>query len=140
MFRTILVAVDAAEMPQAAALLRRAAELAQCSGATLHAATAAPDSGMAIVAAQMAPDFNARSRDHAKTELAAAIAEAGVSATPHALTGKAYARIIALAEELDADLIVVGAHRPGLSDYLLGSNAARILRHSGRSVLVLRGL
>ena len=41
-------------------------------------------------------------------------------------------------EELDSDLIVIGAHRPELRDYLLGPNAGRVVRHAKQSVLVVR--
>ena len=40
-------------------------------------------------------------------------------------------------EKAEADL-VVGSHRPAMKDYLLGTNAARVVRHAGRSVLVAR--
>ena len=42
------------------------------------------------------------------------------------------------AEEIGADCIVVGSHKAGLGDYLLGSTAARVVRHSPCSVHVLR--
>ena len=38
----------------------------------------------------------------------------------------------------EADLIVVGSHRPAMRDYLLGTNAARVVRHAHCSVLVAR--
>jgi nucleotide-binding universal stress UspA family protein len=37
-----------------------------------------------------------------------------------------------------ADLIVMASHRPELKDDLLGANAARVVRPSKRSVLVVR--
>jgi len=42
------------------------------------------------------------------------------------------------AEEIGADCIVVGSHRAELSDYLLGSTAARVVRHAPCPVHVLR--
>jgi len=45
---------------------------------------------------------------------------------------------LAVAEEAVADLIVVGSHRPAMKDYLLGTNAARVVRHARCSVLVAR--
>ena len=38
----------------------------------------------------------------------------------------------------DDDLIVIGAHKPDFKDYLLGPNAARVVRHSHCSVHVVR--
>jgi len=42
------------------------------------------------------------------------------------------------AETIGADCIIVGSHKPELQDYLLGSTAARIVRHAPCSVHVLR--
>jgi nucleotide-binding universal stress UspA family protein len=42
------------------------------------------------------------------------------------------------AAEVGADCIIVGSHKPGLSDYLLGSTAGRVVRHAPCSVHVLR--
>ena len=41
-------------------------------------------------------------------------------------------------EKIGADCIIVGSHKPGLKDFLLGSTAARIVRHAPCSVHVLR--
>jgi nucleotide-binding universal stress UspA family protein len=49
-----------------------------------------------------------------------------------------YQAIIDTAEEIKADLIMVSAHRPELRDYLLGPNAAKVVRHTKTSVLVMR--
>jgi len=49
-----------------------------------------------------------------------------------------YAEILGAAEAAEADLVVVGSHRPAMKDYLLGTNAARVVRHARCSVLVAR--
>lgn len=54
------------------------------------------------------------------------------------LFGSAGVTILGYAEKIDADCIVVASHRPGLSDYFLGSTAARVVRHAKCSVHVLR--
>ncbi len=46
--------------------------------------------------------------------------------------------ILRIAEETGADCIVIASHRPGFGDYLIGSTAARVVRHAHCSVLVLR--
>ena len=53
-------------------------------------------------------------------------------------TGRIYEEILRLATQTDAGLIVVGAHKADLKDYLLGPNAARIVRHANCSVYVVR--
>lgn len=48
-------------------------------------------------------------------------------------------RVIAdFAKERDADCIIMGSHKPGLGDFLLGSTAARVVRHAHCTVVVLR--
>jgi nucleotide-binding universal stress UspA family protein len=42
------------------------------------------------------------------------------------------------AADLDCDLIVMNSHRPDLRDYLIGSNAAQVVRHATCSVMVVR--
>ncbi len=53
-------------------------------------------------------------------------------------TGKPGLRITAVAREINADLIIVGAHNPGALDYFLGSTASRVTRRAPCSVYVLR--
>ncbi len=52
--------------------------------------------------------------------------------------GRAAEEIIACADECKADLIMIASHKPGLSDYFIGSTAARVVRHAQTSVLVAR--
>jgi nucleotide-binding universal stress UspA family protein len=52
--------------------------------------------------------------------------------------GKIYQEILRAADAVKADLIVMGSHRPELSDFLLGPNAARVVRHARCSVMVVR--
>lgn len=49
-----------------------------------------------------------------------------------------YDVILSTAQEAGVELIVVGSHRPAMKDYLLGTNADRIVRHANCSVLVAR--
>ena len=55
-----------------------------------------------------------------------------------AVHGTIYKRIIINADQMDCDLIVLGSHRPEKADYLLGPNAARVVRHANQSVFVVR--
>ncbi len=52
--------------------------------------------------------------------------------------GQPAASILGAAKEAGADLIMIASHKPGLSDYFIGSTAARIVRHAPISVLVTR--
>ena len=52
--------------------------------------------------------------------------------------GHAYRSIVDYASENEFDCIVIGSHKPGLSDYLIGSTAARVVRHATCAVHVHR--
>ncbi|WP_283125480.1 universal stress protein [Providencia stuartii] len=46
--------------------------------------------------------------------------------------------ILSIAEEINADIILIGSRHPSMSTYLLGSNAASVVRYAKTSVLVIR--
>jgi universal stress protein F len=52
--------------------------------------------------------------------------------------GTVYREIVEAAKDLKIDQIVMGANRPSLADFLLGPNSARVARHAGCSVTVVR--
>lgn len=58
--------------------------------------------------------------------------------TPVVAKGHSGRTIIDLATQKDIDCIVIGSHKPGLIDYLLGSTAARVVRHAPCAVHVMR--
>ena len=57
---------------------------------------------------------------------------------PVMLKGHPGREIVAYAEKIGADCIITGSHKPGLTDYLIGSTSARVVRHAPCSVHVLR--
>ena len=58
--------------------------------------------------------------------------------TPVIVKGHSARTIIDYANENSIDCIVMGSHKPGLSDYFLGSTAARVVRHAPCAVHVCR--
>ncbi|MEM6481088.1 MAG: universal stress protein [Pseudomonadota bacterium] len=58
--------------------------------------------------------------------------------TAEIVQGHTYRSIIDYAQTHGIDCIVMGSHKPGLSDYLLGSTAARVVRHASCAVHVYR--
>lgn len=57
---------------------------------------------------------------------------------PVLLKGHTGQALVDYANKVGADCIVMGSHKPGLRDFLLGSTAARVVRHAPCSVHVLR--
>jgi nucleotide-binding universal stress UspA family protein len=58
--------------------------------------------------------------------------------TPVLVSGHSARTIIDYANSHAIDCIVMGSHKPDLSDYFLGSTAARVVRHAGCAVHVHR--
>jgi nucleotide-binding universal stress UspA family protein len=71
-------------------------------------------------------------------KIADRLAEAGVAGDALARSGPAAETAVEVADELDADLIVVGSsRRPGMVRRLIGSLPLDLIRHSGRQVLIV---
>lgn len=62
----------------------------------------------------------------------------GISFDTVARYGSIYEEVLEVADELKVDQIVIGAHRPRASEFLIGPNTARIVRHAKCSVTVVR--
>ena len=52
--------------------------------------------------------------------------------------GDIYDHVLTAAADFNADLIIMGPHSPSMAKYLLGGNAAKIVRHAPISVLIAR--
>lgn len=85
--------------------------------------------------------------DFAKQALDASMADLTATAKKHGIDheceivvrgGNPAAEILDFANESGTDMIVMASHDPGIADYLLGSVAARVVRHAHCSVLVVR--
>ena len=140
MFKTILVPVDIAEPEMSTQAIETAVSLAHQSSGTvrlIYVRSLIPVTYMEFVP----PDFDAEQQRDAEEKLAdiaagVALPEGRVSSVVR--LGGVYAEVLEEADKIAADLIVVGSHRPKMSTYLLGSNAATIVRHAHCSVLVIR--
>ena len=140
MFSSVLVPVDLAAA-DATRALAAAAHVAETNKATLHVLTVVPDFGMSIVGSYFEAGFEQKAIKEAGEKLRAFVSEnlpGHLSAQTHVGHGPIYHEIIETADRLGCDVIVMAAHRPDLKDYLLGPNAARVLRHASQSVLVVR--
>jgi nucleotide-binding universal stress UspA family protein len=141
-FRRILVPIDFTDV--SASALDWAIELAASVGASvtvMHAysipVVGFPD-GALIPSQEMATGLG----DAARSGLEAAVTErrrpGGVPLQAVLREGDAWEEIQRLADEIDADAIVVGTHgRHGLARALLGSVAEHVMRTSHRPVITL---
>jgi nucleotide-binding universal stress UspA family protein len=91
-----------------------------------------------FIAAQLPGGLLDKATERAADELKAMARAAGLKADCEVRSGGAHTGILEVAKARGVDLIVVGSHKPGLQDYLLGSTAARVVRHAKCAVLVAR--
>jgi nucleotide-binding universal stress UspA family protein len=145
MFRSIVVGTDGSDT--AAQAVSSAVELASTLGATLEIVSAfEPVPAQQLHQERLdAPEdlqwaINPRQDVDATLEAASKIAsDAGVVANIYARQGDPADAIIDVAEERDADLIVVGNKgMTGARRFLLGSVPNRISHHAPCSVLIIR--
>ena len=136
MYKTILVPIDLSDLDKGKATIDIAQRLGGdgCRIRLLYVVEDIPT----YVAAELPTGLVEKSKANAKTQLDDVAAAAGSNVEVEVRAGHAKTAILEVADDMAADLIIIGSHRPGLQDYLLGSTAGRVVRHSTCSVLVVR--
>jgi len=147
MFTTIVVGTDGSD--SAAVAVRQAAELAKAAGGTVHIVHAYQPINMGTVAMSAGTggstidveSVNASITRHAETvcDHAIAIAQAeGVTYETHSAAGDPCDALISVAEQVHADLLVVGNRgMTGMKRFVLGSVPNKISHHAPCSVLIV---
>jgi nucleotide-binding universal stress UspA family protein len=141
MYRHILLPVDLSDKHSWRKALPTALALCTTFQAELHLMTVVPEFGLPMVGQFFPEGYEAKLRQHAAKQLrdfAAQQVPGEIECRRIIAEGKVYQEIMKAADAIKADLIVMGSHRPELSDYLLGPNAARVMRHAKCSVMVVR--
>jgi len=136
MYQTILVPIDLAHAEKGKAMIDVAKKLGG-KGTRITLMNVIEDIP-AYVAVELPGEIIQNMKKNAQNELEALAKAAGLSAGVDIRSGRPAPAILNAAEDLGVDAIVLASHRPGLQDYLLGSTAARVVRHANCSVLVMR--
>ncbi|MEM7237784.1 MAG: universal stress protein [Pseudomonadota bacterium] len=149
MTEKILAPIDLTEMETSEKVLETAVQLTQMRSGEMVALTVVPDivagidfryairgetgGSAALNMDQIVADTLAR-----LTEVVGQHTPDGMRVHTIARHGPIYEEILDVAKEIGATQIVMGAHNPGLADFMLGSNTDRVLRHATCSVSVVR--
>lgn len=142
MFNSILLPIDLSSETSWQKAAPVAIKMARDDGIPLHVVTVVPDFGTAWVGSFFKEGFEGKVLHEVGEALNRWVGDnvpPEIEVHPHVLHGRVYDEIINAASRLGVDAIVLSSHRPELSDYLLGPNAARIVRHAKQSVFVVRG-
>lgn len=141
MYKSILLPVDLGHKSSWAKALPVTVALAKQHAAKIHVLTVIPDYGMSVVASYFPRDFEEKARSSSEAELDKLVSKHipdDIPTETHVGRGTIYKEIMMAADKQGCDLIVIASHRPEMSDYLLGPNAARVVRHARQSVFVVR--
>jgi nucleotide-binding universal stress UspA family protein len=141
MFRSILVPVDVSDKHSWRKALPAAISLCEAFGARLSVITVVPEFGLPMVGQFFPEGYEEKLRQQAAKQLKALVTEQvpdAIAVKRIIAEGKIYREILNAAKAVEADLIVMGSHHPELKDYLLGPNAAKVMRHADCSVMVVR--
>ncbi|UNK61598.1 universal stress protein UspF [Buttiauxella ferragutiae] len=144
MSKKILVPIDISEMELTRQVIPHVEAYARQDDATIHFLAVIPDytyfASYGLGYTSIAPDAREREVAAMKTlsEIVAQFSLPGDRVKKHVLSGTPKDHILQLAEDIDADVIILASHRPSMSTYLLGSNSAAVVRHAECSVLVVR--
>jgi nucleotide-binding universal stress UspA family protein len=141
--RKILIATDGSDSSHEAVVF--GLELAEEQGAWAHVVhvaplvDAVPYSNFGFIAPTLPHEFD--DRDYEPLQKAVELAtEKGIRVQTELLKGKPADEIVAYADSIDADLIVVGSRGHGaFTSALIGSVSRGVLRESRRPVLIVRG-
>ena len=139
MFNKILVAYDGSEGSKLA--LEKASDIAKASGAEFHilAVGRIPEYAETVSeveeAKEQASSFYSKITDEAVRNLG----ERGLTATSHIDFGKPGDVILRIAEDLKADLVILGTKpHSALRRRFLGATVDKVVDHAHCSVLVIR--
>lgn len=143
MSKSVLCAVELSDKETDKMVLEQAVRLADLDQAQLDVVNVLPDFGESWVSGFFESHHHEKAVEDTTARLKSVCAEIlgedrNAKVRHVVATGTAYQEILKVAEAAGSDLIVIGAHKPDLKDYLLGPNAARVIRHSGCSVFVVR--
>ena len=134
MYKNILIPIapDHGDVTEALEIARAIA----ADGASLTALTVL-DALPAYVASYLPEGQIESTRESVLTRLTNDLGDAE-DVRPVVQSGHSYTTILDFADKQGIDCIVIASHRPGLQDYLLGSTAARVVRHAQCAVHVIR--
>jgi nucleotide-binding universal stress UspA family protein len=143
MYKAIVAGTDGS--PTAMIAFGRAVQLAKLTGATVHVVHAhqltVSHSAVASVGTVDVGSINQDIRSDSARVCADAIAigaRDNVEVVPHSMPGDAADALIAVAEDVDADLIVVGNRgMQGARRFVLGSVPNKVSHHSPCSLLIV---
>lgn len=136
MYKKIIVPVDLAHTDKATVMIETAKKLADGNAQIIL--TNIVEEIPSHFVPELPGEYVEKSTATALSEMKRIADSAGFDVEIDVRVGHPAKAILAVADNNHADAIVIASHRPGLQDYLLGSTAARVVRHAKCTVVVIR--
>ncbi|ATY03624.1 universal stress protein UspG [Klebsiella aerogenes] len=142
MYKTIIMPVDVFEMELSDKAVRHAEFLAQQDGIIhlLHVLPGSSSFTMSRFTADLRR-FEEHLQHEAETRLQTMAGHFSIDPSrikSHVRFGNVRDMVNELANEIKADVVVIGSRNPSISTHLLGSNASSVIRHAHIPVMVVR--
>ena len=142
MYKTIIMPVDVFEMELSDKAVRHAEFLAQQDGIIhlLHVLPGSSSFTMSRFTADLRR-FEEHLQHEAETRLQTMVGHFSIDPSlikSHVRFGNVRDMVNELANEIKADVVVIGSRNPSISTHLLGSNASSVIRHAHIPVMVVR--
>lgn len=144
MYHTILVPIDISDADLTLQVIPHVAAQVKINDAMVYFMTVIPSvpyyTALGLAYSGEVPDKD-QFRNEALAQLSEIVNKFNIPedrVKKHITTGAPKDQILKFADSINPDLIVIASHRPSITTYLLGSNAAAIVRHAKCSVLVVR--
>lgn len=141
MFKNILLPIDLQQSPSWELALPVARQLLD-PGGRLHLLGIVHDVGNAWVASYLPKGYEKRALEEMKSQLGAFVTRELSDVTnviTHVGHGHVAETVVAMAEKIHADLIIIAANAPDeMRTFRISASADRVVRHSPTSVMIVR--
>lgn len=142
MFNTVLLTLDLNAKASWAKALPQAVEIVRASGGTLHIMSVVPEMGLPLVEGFFPADYEEKAVAAASKTLNKLVEDnvpEDIKVKQHLAFGKIHKKVLSTIKKTECDLVIIGAPLPDrVREFLVGSNADRIVSRSPVSVLVVR--
>lgn len=142
MFKTVLLTLDLNAKASWEKALPQAVEIVRASKGKLHIMSVIPDMGTPLVEGFFPENYEEKAVAAASEKLNALVNEHvpdDIEVKQHLAFGKIHRKVLKAIEETNCDVVIMASPKPDrVREFLVGSNADRIVRRSPVSVLVIR--
>lgn len=141
MYKSILIPIDLEHVEMFPRAVEVALQLIDTDGGKIHSLYVDQAKAHGIAFAQLPKEITAQAQQETKAVVHSIFKQhvpEALRGSCHIRRGVVYDEILEEEKRVNPEVILIAAGKPGVSSYLLGSNAEKVLRHAQGSVFVIR--